>query len=168
MKEKSLFHGSKRTGFMMESLYLIVTITIFAIVAVVFGGLYNDLNTDIQAETDMSNSSKTLAAENYSRYSNTTDGVFFALFAFGFIVLLGMAWLSYESPIFLIVLIVLLLAMLIIGAIFANTWVEFTDDDYSTQASNVPITNHILSNFLIYVLVAIGSCGLVLFMRSKF
>jgi hypothetical protein len=168
MKRKNSSHVFK-TKFITEMLYFVIVLTIFAVVGLVSYNVYADVNNEIQNSPDMSNTSKTTIASSYARFDDVTDGSFLTLFVFMWLVILGLAWLSYENQLFLIILVVFLIAMLITGAIFSNMWSEFsTDADIGALSVNLPFTTQILDNFVMYWLVFIGSAGLVLFMRSKY
>lgn len=157
-----------KARFMLETVYFLVGIIIFSVVALISFNIYGEVNTEIQNSADMSNTSKLNSAEAYARYDDTMDGTVLFITIFMFIAILGIAWFSYENPLFMIVLIILLIVLIIVGAIFSNIWQEFaTEDDLSTYASNLPMTTHILDNFVIYILSLIAGCGILLFVRSK-
>jgi hypothetical protein len=153
-----------KAKFMLETVYFLVGIIIFAVVGLISFNIYGELNTEIQNSTDMGNTSKLNSATAYARYDDTIDGTVLFITVFMFIAILGIAWFSYENPLFIIILIVLI----IVAAIFSNVWQEFaTEDDLSTYATNLPMTTHILDNFVIYILSLIAGCGILLFVRSK-
>lgn len=157
-----------KARFMLETVYFLIGIIIFAVVGLISFNIYGELNTEIQNSADMSNTSKLNSAEAYSRFDDTLDGTVLFITIFMFIAILGIAWFSYENPLFMIVLIVLLIILIVVAAIFSNVWQEFaTEDDLSSYATNLPITTHILDNFVIYILSLIAGCGILLFVRSK-
>ena len=94
--------------------------------------------------------------------------IFLFVFVGLWIIALLIAWLSENSIAFAIVIIVIMIFLLIVAAVFSNTYEEIsTEDSLITFASQFPNTNFILTNFLMMILVVISSVMLVMYFKFR-
>ena len=164
----NLYRGSKR-GWIDVTIIFIVVLFTLGIFSLVGYNMFSELNSELQSDPDIHQDAKDNAAASYSRYPSTMDSLFLTLFVLGFIAVVIITWLSFENPLFIFILFVLMISLLIVGAIMSNTWAELvTDEDIGSLSSGLPFTTHILNNFVMYVLGTMASMGAVLFMRSRF
>ena len=167
-RKKNLYHDSKK-GWIDVTILFVVMMFMLGIVTLIGVNLYDSLNHELQSDPDISALAKTSSAESYSRFSPTMDGVFLTLFILAYIAILVITWLTFENPLFIFIIFVLLLALLIVSALLSNTWAELVlDSDIGSLSSTMPFATHILDNFVFYILGTIASMGFVLFMRSRF
>jgi hypothetical protein len=67
---------------------------------------------------------------------------------------LGLAYNSGGSPLLLVVSLFIVVLLGFVGMLLSNAWAEVsTDSGLSGVVDSLPITNFILSNFLVFVLV---------------
>lgn len=160
--------GSSRGQGSFQFLQVLVGIVIILVLGVVYVAIQmanSTLNDAIQSDTDLSNISKVVAQDNADAYPSVFDGgVAFVMVAL-FIVVLALAYNANTNPLLAVVAIVIIAALGFVGMLLSNTWDSFNADaDLSTFASDFPMTNFILSNYLTVILVmSFSAMGAYLF-----
>ena len=157
-----------KKGFAMVQMLLIgVFLLVFALVAIFSYKAFDDLNTELQLDPDISVAAKNVSSNLHSATPDTLDNAFLTIFGLLFIVSMVAAYFIDDNPLWLIVVVfVLIMTALVAGAV-SNTWDEFTDDDAITFEHQYPKTNWILDHFLIVMLAVSASIGLVIFAKGR-
>jgi len=163
-----MFLKCKRGNAIIDSIFFIVVMVIFGLVVLIGYQLFGDLNTDIQANSDLSNTSKQSSADLYARYPSFFDGLFLFLMILLWGFVLVASFMIDSHPIFFVFAIILLVFVLLIGGSLSNFWDEISGDDgFSTEANSFPITDWILSNIIIVVLIVGFSVIIALYGKSR-
>lgn len=157
MKRKTLISGYKKRGnAFLDTLLVILVLTIISIVAIFGNKIFSDLNDEFQTDDDLSNVSKQTIGDLETNYPSVMDGIFLTAFVLFWILALVGSWQVDASPIFLIISVLLIGFLLFVGAIMSNTHEEISADPGLTDfAAEFPVTNFIMGN-LVFVILAIG------------
>ena len=131
-------------------IFLIIILVSFGVVNILSSEIFAEITPEITA--DLNNRSATMLTDLEDRHTSSLDGLFVLLLILFTIFLMVVAYFSDEHPILLMVTIIILIFALLVGAIFSNFWEEFTDDANITMENEMPMTNFILDNLVIYLL----------------
>lgn len=161
-----VFNNNK--GFSGIIILIFVALFVTALISVVVGNSFNQLNTMIQSDSDLGNTSKTIVNDLNDRYDDTMDGVFITMLGLFFIVGMVASWYSSDNPYALIVAIVMMIFIIISGAVMSNAWAEYTlDAELGSYANNLSMTNFVMNNFLMFAFGMIGSMITVMYLRNR-
>lgn len=153
-------------GFTGVVILILVALFIVALVSVVVGFFFGEMNTMIQTDDDLGNTSKEIVSDLNDRYDNTMDGAFITILGLLFLVGMIAGWVSNDNPYTLIIAIIVMVFILLIAAVMSNTWEEYTDDaELGSYSSNLTITNFVMNNFLAVAVGMIGAIITVMYMR---
>lgn len=159
---------NKKGNAILDSITVIIILGVMALLTIISYQALTDVNTDIQADTEMINESKTLMSDMTSDYPNYMDGGFIVLLVMLWILVIVMSFMVDTHPIFLVLSLLLLVFVLFIGGLITNTFEEITGDaDLATAASNFPMTSFIFNHFFETILVIAFSTVLALFAKSR-
>lgn len=150
-----------------EMLIGVVFLLVLGIIAVIGVNTFNDLNTDLQADTQVNVQAKNTSQELYNDYPSTMDGAFVVFFGLLWILLLVASFYADTHPIFMILIIVVLAAVLVVAGFLSNSWEEFTDDSMITMESSFPMTNFLLDNLLVVFLAMGISAVLTMYVKGR-
>lgn len=143
---------------------IVVGLFLFGFVALFSHQLLNDLNADIQADNDVSDTAKATAQSVTTNFPLWMDGGFVFLIVLLWILLLVASW-NFESHPALFIILVIVLAFLVFAAsIFAETYGDFvSDSDYSSFAGSFPMTDFFISHMIIFLVTMGASMMIVLY-----
>ncbi|RLC36071.1 hypothetical protein DRH27_05800 [Candidatus Falkowbacteria bacterium] len=142
------------------------------LVIVILGTFYfvsdkatQDINDNIQ-NSSINNESKAIFQNTADNYSSWSDYAMLSIFIIIWLMSLISAWYTDESPI-LVIVSILLFIFVIIGAIFVQDAILgiIEDAEFSGQYATMPITVFLINN-MVMLLTAMGlSIGLLLYLR---
>lgn len=138
----------------LNILFVTILLLVFSMVGVLTYQVFDSLNSDIQNDDSLSDTTKETVGDVHERYPGTIDGAFATIFALFIILFAVLGHFSNSSPVLLIIPLIVLVATLVVAGIFSNTWETFTDDSSITFESSFPITDFVLDNYLVTILVA--------------
>lgn len=158
----------RRGSVPIESLFVLIVILVMVITAFFGNYLLNELNDDIQSDSTLSESTKNVTQNITNRYTSTFDGVILGLF----ILLWGLSIVASlfvdTHPIFFVFSIILLAVVLVAAAFVSDIYSEFiSDDTFSGYEALFPMTNFLMSNLMIVILLIGFSVGLVLYGKTR-
>lgn len=154
------FRNFKRGNALIDSVLIVVVLFVLAI-----GGLYgsmviDEVNTDIQADPDIGAEAKNVTGTLNSNYIPLMDNLFiFAFVLFAVFTVISVFMLD-SHPIFFIISVILLVAVLIVSMLLGNAFEEIMQDPEITSYSNqFTYTSWIMEHI---VMVVIGLAAMVL------
>ena len=156
-----------KKGFFGPAITIVIALFIMGLLAIVSYNIFTDLNSDIQADADISTDAKAMSSSLHARFPSTMDGAFLFVFILLWILLLVSIWFFDSNPLFAIIVLIVLIILLIAAGMFSNFWEEMattTDFDF---ASSFPSTYFILNNFLLVMSVVSISAFITLYMKSR-
>lgn len=157
----TLIRHSKKANAAVDLMVGFLAIFIFIIVTIFVYKIFDNLNTNIQADTGFDTATKVQLQNTYNKFPSWADGIF--VFA------LGMIWVGliissfYISthPIFFVISIVLVTIVFIVGMLLSNTYEDIANsDDLSAYSENLPTTNWIMGH-LLEIMIAMGATVLI-------
>jgi len=159
---------NKKANIVMEGATIIIVLFVLAIIAIVGFTIFDDLNTEIQADSEMSNTSKVYADELHTEYPSLFDGIFIFMLVGFWIAAIIFAFLVDTHPIFLVISIILIIFILAASAYISNTYGEIIGDDaFAASANNFPMSNFVMLHLLETILVIVISIVIALFAKDQ-
>lgn len=167
-KKGFLNSGFKSYFSVGESIQLLIVIFLFAILAVVGFKVFGEVNTDIQADTDINPIAKAELDDLHDRFPETFDGAFITIFALLFVLGIVSSLLFDSHPAFLIVVVVIMAFLMVASGFISNSWSEFmSDSELSSFTSSFPITNWFLQNLLLVIGVSVITFGSIIYFKRR-
>ena len=171
--------GKRRRGFTVltynkkgfldfRTIIIVIALLLLSIISVISFKFFGDINTDIQADSTLSNESKEQTQDLYDRFPATFDGVFALFLGLIWIVTMVLGYNSSSHPVLFTFGIIIIVATLFVGAIFSNTYAEFmATDDFAGIEASFPVTHFVMSNLVIVALVMSIGIGIALYGGMK-
>lgn len=158
----------KKGNVVVESATIIVVLAVMAIFAVIALNIGDEMNDEIQADTELVNETKQLSAD----ITNYSPSLFDNIFALAFIMLWAfaiiMAFMLDTHPMFFIFTIILFAFLIFVGAAVSNGWVELFDDDtLAIYSGTMPKMMFIFNNFPFILMGVIASIGIALYAKVR-
>ena len=148
-----MISDSKR-GFLNNTIIIIVFFLLLSIISVVTLVMLDEVNTDIQADTDLSNSSKNITGTITTNFPSMFDNAFITALGLLWLFSLVAGYYSRSTKVFLIIMIILILVLLGVGMLMSNVYDEFTSDtDLASAVNSFPMTDFVMDNFFIVIAV---------------
>jgi len=158
----------KKGSIGLETLFLIVVV--FAMALTVFMGksLVDDLNADIQGDSDFSAEAKAVSLDVQTRYPLVMDGAVIFLYVMVWIAILISAYVIDTHPVFFIVSLIVIVITLIVALSISDGYTELmTDADFSTMPTSFPMIHFLLSNLFILTVLQAFSVAVVLYGKYR-
>jgi len=139
----------KRGNAILDGIFIFIIIVVFAIVSIYGSKVFDELNTEIQADADIGSSAKTMSNNLYLKYNPLLDNLIMFAFALFIIFAVISVFLLDTHPIFFVITIMLLVAMFIVSLLMANTFDDImTDPEISGYANEFNFTTWIMGHLL--------------------
>lgn len=165
-KKRNLISDCK--GFaLMQMIMVLIFLVVLAISSLFVYKAFNEINTDLQADLDLSTQSKAVVDDLHTRYPSTMDNVFITVLSLLFILAIVASYFTDENPFWIIVIIFLLIVSMLLAGIFSNVWEEITDDAEITFETSFPMTNYLLDNYMIVFAVVGMVIGLTIYLKNR-
>lgn len=147
---------------------LVIVIMLFAVLSVVSYKVFDDLNTDIQADDDVSPAAKAKVEDLHSRFPGTFDAGLVTIFGLLFLAGIIASLVVDSHPAFLIVILILMAFISLAAGFLSNTWEEFmADGELSVFEDSFPMTDWLLDNFMLIVGVTTLVFGGIVFFKQR-
>jgi hypothetical protein len=149
---------------------LMVLLVVFVFVIAMFVGklVVDDLNADIQADSDISAEAKAASNDLTVRYPALFDGAVVLIFVLLYILVLVASYQIDTYPIFFAVTLILLAFAIIAGMFVQDFYTDIIGDAvFSGIENSFPMTNFLLSNIVMVILVVGFSVAFVLYAKSR-
>jgi len=163
----SVFKKQKKGNVFLDSLFYFVAVIVFLVIVVSGTYVLNQVNTDVQADTDMSNESKTSLNDLNNNFPSWFDyGIATIILLLWVLVIIASFKIDSHPVFFFISVIVLAIAIFTV-----NSFMEGIDD-YLTEPEIVPIfalfpiASFITTNIEIFITLVGFSVLLALYARE--
>lgn len=164
--EVSSLNFKNKKGQLIELIIGSVFLLIFAVTALVMYSASDELNNAVQNDNTLDADTKNMSNSLNTAYPNVFDGLIGLLFAGVWLLVIISAVYSNTNPFFLIIGIVVLVGVGFVGMISNNVWNDLIlNAEFSSLAVDFPITNFLINQYLLLVLI-MGFSGLVVAYRS--
>lgn len=151
--------GNNKGNYAVEGVVVIVLLIAFALIVITGNWIFDQVNTGIQTDEDISQQSKDVSGSFMSKYANLFDNLFIFIMVMLFLGIVVGAFFMDEHPIFFVVSLIIFIIALVGIMSLANAYDDVvSSSDLSTSANNFPfiywVTHHILE---ISIAVIFGS-----------
>lgn len=159
---------SKPHNAILDSGVLVIIVLVLSLSAVIGYSVFSDINSDIQTDADISNTTKTISGNLHTIYPNLLDNLFLMAFVLFVVFMIVSVFLLDTHPVFFVITIVLLGTMFLVAMLLSNTYTEIMEDsDFSDEANQFPYITWV-NDHLVELIIAIGfMTGILLFMKFK-
>lgn len=157
MASKKIRRARKGQGAATAIITLVLVVAfVFAFIMVNSFGttLIDEFTTEFTTANGYSNESIAVIDNAGTWYPGVVDSISMFILVGLWILVFVLAYNANQSPLvgFLAIIIVVIIGL--VGMILGNSWEEMTDDaDFSRNATDYPMTNFVLSNYLPWVIV---------------
>lgn len=168
VKRKGLTLKSKRGNTALDVILVLVALFGLAIFSVIGFVIFNDINTDLQAEADLSTTTKTTVSDLNTRYPSFMDGAFILALILLWALVVVASFNIDTHPIFFIFMVILLGVLLFVGAEVSNVFQDITaDTEYNSAMDSFPMTSFVMNNLLMFIIAIGASSLLALYGKSR-
>lgn len=150
------FQGGSKGNAAIEVLTVIIVLTIFAIAGIFGYQVVDEMNTDIQDDSEASADTKAISGSIYERYPGLLDGMFLFVFIGFTLFVLASAFFIDTHPIFFIVAVVLLISALVVAIFVGNSYNEIMSDSTISTYANEFTFMHWIMTHILEISIAIG------------
>jgi len=164
-KGKSLALSGKKANAFVDSLTIVIVLFVFGLISVLTYSFLQDFNSDIQS-SDLNNATKERVEILSNDYPSFMDSFFLVALILLWIGSLIASYVVDSNPLFLIVTIFLLIFLLFFGGVMSNAWDEISSEG-EIEVNAFPVTNWVLSNLVIIVLIIGFSIAIVLYGKQS-
>lgn len=168
VKRRNLSLKSKKGNAILDSIMVIVVLFSFGLIT--FFGYYilSEVNTDIQADTTINQTSKDIVNNLETSYPTVMDGLFIFVFVLLWCLVLVASFFVDAHPIFFIFTVILLIVVIIVSALLSNAFEEVTlDASVSSVRSSFPMTMFIMGHLVEVILAIAFTVMLALFGKAQ-
>lgn len=157
LRKLNLGLASKKGNIVLDITVVVVVLVALAITAIFTYSVFDDINTDVQNDPDLSADAKEDVNNLHTQFPGILDGGFITIMVFLWIAVILSVFALDAHPVFFIFAVLLLAFVIFVGAVLSNTYEEITEDDeFLTFADAFPMSNFIIGQ-LPYIIVAMGA-----------
>lgn len=166
---KAYFKNKKGQAIVLVIIILaVIGLLVLGVSMAIGNRLLTDFNDEVQSDNNVfDNYSQNVSQNLNDRMPKALDS-FFLIFAIGLVIAIFIAGLTLDnSPLFLIIAIILLFVLAAIGMVITNSWEEMQQDNDLSISSSYPNTNYILTHLGLYFPILIFSFGLGIVFKNR-
>ena len=169
MKKRNSILSFRKGNAVTDTITVLVFLLVFVIIGITAKYVFNEVNDDMQANPDMGNTTKDTVGAVHARSGNFLDGLFLFFFILIWALMIVASFMVDSHPIFFIFTIILMVFVFFLGALLGNVYEGLTDDAEldAVIAADFPITDWIMSHFLLSCIVVGFSIIIVLFGKNR-
>ena len=160
---------NKSGNVILDGMTIIIVIFIMASIGIFGLRIFDELNTDLQADDDMGSAqAKAISSNLFDKYPALIDNL--VLFAFTLLILfvLVSVFLLDTHPIFFIITIMLLVGVFLVSIILANTYDDIMqDDEFAPYANQFPYITFMMTHLLELAITTGFVMGIALFIKFR-
>lgn len=158
----------KRANAVADSaIIMAVIVTLVIALFIVYTQILSPLNTDIQADDDMSSQSKTISAKSTSDYSSFWDQAIPMLLAFFWMGALITSQFIDTKPVFFVFTIIGIIVLLLVTMSMEDLYEDtISDDTYAGIETTFPKIHFLMSNIVGVILIIAFSVGVALYAKG--
>lgn len=161
---------NKKGSIILDTITAIVVLSAFAFITIIGYFFIDDVyNASIDTMNESTNTSREIMERTHSDYPPIYDGIFvFLVFGLWITSIISTFFLD-SQPLFFVVSLTLLSAILLIAMVMSNAYFDLaTDPGFIDIASNFPMTNFFMEYLPYVALVIYFSIGGAMFAKSAF
>lgn len=160
---------NKKGNEFLDIIMVVLVLLGMAIMGLIVYNVFSDLNTDIQADSDISANAKSQVQNLQTNFPSWMDNAFLLVAGLLWVFLIISAFLIDTHPAFFVITIILLIFAFIIVMILSNTFTDFSGaSEFTGYQNSFPITFFFMEHFLTIIMVMGFSVLIVLYGKNKF
>jgi len=171
MARRELFLSSrshKKGNVGIEVVVIIIILLAFGLFSIFTRYIFHEVNTDMQADQDMSNDSKTMMNNFDTKQASIFDNGFLLIFILLWIWGMVAAFMINSHPIFFVFTVIILIFVCIFAMMIGNSYQDITNDpDLASIVAQYPIQTWMLTHLLIVAIVVGFSIGFVAYAKMR-
>lgn len=140
----------------MDIAFIIITSFAVMISLFFFFQIWDTVSTDLEATTELSNTTRDMLTLHHNNVFETFDGVA-ALFFFGaFFSIIAAAYFIRTNMAFFVIGMLIVTIFTFVAAVLSNAYADFQTNDAAFQSfvnANFTLSDHILENYPLYSVV---------------
>lgn len=170
MRKKGSRLGLSKKGMIVEFMFAVVFVIVFALVSIFSFIAYKGINEDLQADPDFLNESKTAAQEFETGFTGWFDYAVMCVLIGLWFVGLAAAYLYEGHPVLSIVFFIIVVLVMIVGGIISNMWEDIKTESAEVTAvtNSLPLSDYVFTNYLVIVGIMGFSMILVFALRQHY
>jgi hypothetical protein len=151
---KGLALNCSKRGQYVQLAFLVVILFAIGIIYLALQMATEDINTSLQGEADFGAEAQAAMQSQTDSTGSVFDSSIAIVLVGVWLLCMGLAYNSQGSPLLLVVALFIIVALGFVGMILSNSWEEFSESGgFTDVADSYPITNFVLTNYLIFVIV---------------
>lgn len=167
-KKKDFTLSSKKANAILDTLFILVVLFVVGFVWFFSDYVSQEINTDIQADADLSNLSKQTMLDNNNKVSTLFDNLFVMMLVLFWIGAIASSFYIDTNAIYFVFSVLLLITILIIGAYLSNAFGDtVSESDFSAQKSSFTKTIFIMDHLIEFIAAIAFSVMIALFAKSR-
>ena len=162
------FSDCKKGNSFIDLILVLIIVVIIAIGSIFGHKMFDEINSDIQADADIGSDAKNVSQKLYDVYPSLMDGIF--LFVFIMLILWNIiaVYVIDTRPIFFMISFLVLAAFFVVAALLGNTFDDImTDDSISSYANQHTWTTWFMRHLLEISVVSGFTLLIVLFIKLR-
>lgn len=159
---------SRKGNAVLDGVIIIVVLLLFGIVGVFGYMVFDNLNDDIIADSDLDSDAQEISSSFHGKYPGLIDGMFLMAFVLFTLFVVISVFLLDTHPVFFIVSVVLLISVFVVGGILSNTYDDImSDTEISGFANNFTYTNWIMTHLVECIIAIAFFVSMALFAKYR-
>ena len=160
--------NSKKGNVVLETITIILVLIFFAVTSIFGYQMFDELNTDIQADTTMGNESKEISGNLHGKYANLFDNLILMAFVLLFAGVLISTFMLDSNPLFFVLSLVAMISLFVVAAILGNTYESIMmGGDISVYANQFTYTTWLMTHILELAIGSAFAIAFTLFAKNK-
>jgi len=161
-------YKNKKGNAVLDTLTILVIVVTFAIISIIGSSVFNEVDSEIQANPEMSNDAKNISGDLLDKYPRLFDNM--VLFAFVLLVAFTIisVFMLDTHPIFFILTVIMLISVFLVSILLGNAYNDIMqEDEFSAYANEFTYTTWLMTHIL-QLMIAVGFIvGITLFIKFK-
>lgn len=147
----------------------VVLIFVYAVVNMFTYKVFDELNTDIQADASLDAGTKAVVDDLNTRFPETFDNALLMIVIGFFLLSVAVGYFGYEHPALIVLFIVIAAILMLVAMQISNTWDEISNDaELTGMQANFPISDWVLDNYLMVIGSCVFACLIAMFIRQRY
>lgn len=158
----------RKANAVLDLILLLIVLSVMGISSFIGMKVFDDVNTDIQADTTMTADAKNLSGTLYNKYPSIMDNAILLAFVLLLIFILVSVFMLDSHPIFFIIVVILMIAVFIIAIFLANIYDDIASDTMFAAYANQLVYTSWIMRHLLEVSIAVAFFTLIaLFIKVR-
>jgi len=163
-----MIFGNKKGNVVVEGITIVILMFVLAVIGVFSYYTFDQLNTDLQADTEMATVSKETSQTLYDNHAPLMDNLFMFAFVLFVLFVIVSAFVIDTHPIFFFISIILLMGVFVVAGIMGNTYDDIMQDsEISAYANEFTYASWVMTHILELMITIVFLISVVLFIKFK-